>query len=209
MTQVDTDRASLGPHVYQPGAAPALVLLHGTGGDERDLVPLGRLVAPGHALFSPRGGVLENGMPRFFRRLAEGVFDEADVAYRADALADTVRRAGEAYGFARPIALGFSNGANIAAAVIARHPKVFSGAVLIRAQAPFKAMPRFETRLRVLLINGRADPLISAQEAERLRAALADAGADVEHRILATGHGLVEEDLTLAKRWLAERDGAG
>src|ERR1700742_1919045 len=102
---------------------PPLLLLHGTGGNEDDLVPLGRAVAPGSALLSPRGPVLENGMPRFFRRLAEGVFDEADVRRRAQDLADFVAAARVAYGLAAPVALGFSNGANIAAATLLLHPE--------------------------------------------------------------------------------------
>ncbi|MFL5151592.1 MAG: alpha/beta hydrolase, partial [Microvirga sp.] len=108
-------------HRYEPAItanAPPLLLLHGTGGDENDLVPLGRAVAPGSALVSPRGKVVENGMPRFFRRLTEGVFDEADLRRRADELAGFIAEARAAYELAPPIALGFSNGANIAAALL-------------------------------------------------------------------------------------------
>ena len=104
-------------HRFVPATAagkPPILLLHGTGGDENDLLPLGQTIAPGAALLSPRGKVLEGGMPRFFRRLAEGVFDEHDVRRRANELADFVLEARDAYGLDAPIAVGFSNGANIA-----------------------------------------------------------------------------------------------
>ena len=112
-------------HRYEPAAQPErppLLLLHGTGGDEHDLIPLGRMLAPGAALLSPRGKVLEGGMPRFFRRLAEGVFDEEDVRKRAHDLADFVETARAAYGLPAPVAVGFSNGANIAAALLLLRP---------------------------------------------------------------------------------------
>ncbi len=108
-------------HRFEPATrleAPPLLLLHGTGGDENDLLQLGRLISPGSALLSPRGKVLENGMPRFFRRHAEGVFDEDDVRQRAHELADFVEAARKAYGIGRPVAVGYSNGANIAAATM-------------------------------------------------------------------------------------------
>ncbi len=200
---------SLGSHTFEAGSSPALLLLHGTGGDEHDLVPLGRMVAPGRALFSPRGRVLENGMPRFFRRLGEGVFDEEDVARRADELAETVLAAGEAYGFERPIAFGFSNGANIAAAVLARRPDVLGGAILVRAQAPFREMPSYETNLPILLLNGRDDPLISLAEANKLNDSLSSAGARVDRHVLDAGHGLIQQDVDLARDWLRALQGDG
>ncbi|GGE17466.1 hydrolase [Aureimonas endophytica] len=194
-------------HRFEPateaGRVP-LLLLHGTGGDETDLLPLGALLAPGAALLSPRGEVLENGMPRFFRRLAEGVFDEADVRLRADRLAAFVGSAREAYGLAAPMAVGFSNGANIAAALLLRHPGVLAGAVLIRAMVPlaepgaagFAGTP-------VLLLSGASDPIVPAENAERLTALLQAAGAAVEHRVLPAGHGLGQMDIALARDFLA------
>src|SRR5918993_2291880 len=123
-------------HRFDPTPAPRrppLLLLHGTGGDESDLLPLGRAVAPGAALLSPRGKVLENGMPRFFRRLAEGVFDEADVALRAHELGDFIGAAREAYGFAAPLALGFSHRADIAPAAVMLRAATLARAGLLRA----------------------------------------------------------------------------
>src|SRR5262249_53858387 len=117
------------------GARP-LLLLHGTGGNEHDLIPLGQMVAPGASLLSPRGKVLEQGMPRFFRRLAEGVFDEDDVRDRTYELADFIAAARQRYGIAAPVALGYSNGANIAAAVMLLRQDALAGGILLRAMVP-------------------------------------------------------------------------
>jgi phospholipase/carboxylesterase len=196
-------------HRYLPGSVPGrppLLLLHGTGGDETDLLGLGQAVAPGSALLSPRGKVLENGMPRFFRRLAEGMFDEADVRRRAAELAEFVTEAQVTYGLAAPVAFGFSNGANIAAAMLLLHPKVLAGAVLLRAMVPLS--DEVGTGLDnkpVLLLSGAADPIVPAGNAEGLAAILAGAGAEVDHRTLPVGHGLSQSDLALSTAWLARR----
>jgi len=196
-------------HRFEPeteAGRPAVLLLHGTGGDENDLLLLGRTVAPGSALISPRGQVLENGAPRFFRRLAEGVFDEADVRHRANALADFVAQAGEAYGFTSPIALGFSNGANIAAAVLMLRPEALAGAVLLRAMVPLPESPAAGLEGKpVLIISGAADPIVPAENAARLAALLAAAGASVSHEILPAGHNLSQSDVALAKAWIGDR----
>jgi phospholipase/carboxylesterase len=186
---------------------PPLLLLHGTGGDEGDLLPLGRAIAPGSALLSPRGKVLENGMPRFFRRLAEGVFDEEDVRRRADELADFVVEAGKAYGLeAAPVAVGFSNGANIAAALLFLRPEVLAGAVLLRAMVPLADPPAIKLAGKpVLLLSGSADPIVPAENAARLAAMLRRAGAEVEHQTLPVAHGLSQADVTIAKAWLEQR----
>jgi phospholipase/carboxylesterase len=197
-------------HRFEPASVagrPPVLLLHGTGGDENDLLPLGRMIAPGSALLSPRGKVLEGGMPRFFRRLAEGVFDEADVRRRANELADFIAEAREAYGLAAPVAVGFSNGANIAAAVLTLRPEALAGAVLLRAMVPLS-----DTRVEagvgdlggkgVLLLSGAADPIVPAENAGRLAAILRSAGAIVEHKVLPVGHGLSQADVTFAKTWL-------
>ena len=198
-------------HIHQfvpatePGRAP-LLLLHGTGGDEHDLLPLGRAVAPGAALLSPRGKVLEGGMPRFFRRLAEGVFDEQDVIRRAHDLADFVQEARESYGLAAPIALGFSNGANIAAAALQLRPGALAGAVLLRAMVPLQSAPKADLNgTPVLILSGDLDPIVPDENAAQLAAMLGQAGAIVDHRVLPTGHNLSQADLTLTKAWLDQR----
>jgi phospholipase/carboxylesterase len=200
-------------HRFEPASEadrPPLLLLHGTGGDEDDLLPLGRMIAPGSALLSPRGKVLEGGMPRFFRRLSEGVFDEADVRRRANELADFIAEAREAYGLATPVAVGFSNGANIAAAVLALRPEALAGAVLLRAMVPLPDAAAGDLSGKgVLLLSGAADPIVPAENAGRLAAILKDAGASVEHRVLPTGHGISQADVTLAKAWLDSHSAKG
>jgi phospholipase/carboxylesterase len=196
-------------HRFEPATAPGqapLLLLHGTGGDENDLLPLGRTVAPGAGLLSPRGRTLEAGMPRFFRRLAEGVFDEDDLRLRTHELADFIERARAEYGLPAPIALGFSNGANIAAAMLLLRPEVLSGAILLRAMSPFAKPPAASLDGKsVLIVSGSFDPIIPEENAARLAATLVGAGASVEHRSLPTGHGLSQADLRLVRDWLAER----
>jgi phospholipase/carboxylesterase len=188
----------------RPGATP-LLLLHGTGGDENDLLPLGRAVAPDAALLSPRGKVLEHGMPRFFRRLAEGVFDEDDVRHQANALADFVSDARTRYRIAAPIALGYSNGANIAAAVLLLRPQVLSGAILLRAMVPLSTAPQGDlTAKPVLIISGAQDPIVPADNAARLAELLRASRAAVEHRVLRAGHGLSNADVAMARQWLRE-----
>jgi phospholipase/carboxylesterase len=194
-------------HRFVPGSDPArppVLLLHGTGGNEDDLLPLGPMIAPGAALLSPRGKVLEGGMPRFFRRLAEGVFDEEDVRRRANELADFIAEARRSYGLEAPIAVGFSNGANIAAAVLLLRPEALAGAVLLRAMVPLAMPPAADLSSKpVLILSGAADPIIPADNATRLAATLRAAGAEVEHKTLPTGHGLSQADVALAKTWFA------
>jgi phospholipase/carboxylesterase len=139
----------------------ALLLLHGTGGDENDLIPLARMIAPAASLLSPRGKVLENGMPRFFRRLAEGVFDEDDVRQRANELSDFVTNARTRYGIASPIVMGYSNGANIAAAMLLLRPAELAGAILLRAMPPLAPpQPVKLDGMPVLIVSGARDPII-------------------------------------------------
>jgi phospholipase/carboxylesterase len=193
-------------HRFAPGhrreAAP-LLLLHGTGGDESDLLPLGEAIAPGAALLSVRGNVLEHGMPRFFRRLAEGVFDEDDVRLRAHALADFVVDARQRYGLAAPIALGYSNGANIAAAMLLLRPEALAGGILLRAMVPLRAPPVADLAGKpVLIVSGQSDPIIPPSNSATLATTLANAGADVQHNVLPVGHQLSQADVTVAKAWL-------
>jgi phospholipase/carboxylesterase len=186
----------------RPGVAP-LLLLHGTGGDENDLLPLGQMISPGAALLSVRGQVLEHGMPRFFRRLAEGVFDEADVIRRANDLADFVEAARETYGMAAPLALGYSNGANIAAAMLLLRPRTLQGGILLRAMVPLAQPPEANLSGRsLLLVSGQHDPIIPPANGERLAAMLTRAGADVTRRVLPVGHQLSQADISLAREWL-------
>jgi len=193
-------------HAFEPGSDPTrtpLLLLHGTGGDERDLLPLGRTVAPGAALLSPRGQVLEGPMPRFFRRLSEGVFDEDDLRRRTHELADFVEAARRDYDLAAPVAVGFSNGANIAASMLLLRPEVLAGAALLRAMSPFATPPKADLAgRRVQLLSGAFDPIVPAQDAARLAATLAGNGALVDHRTVPTGHGLSQADIGLLKTWL-------
>lgn len=183
---------------------PTLLLLHGTGGNEQDLLPLGRALAPGANLLSPRGKVMEHGMPRFFRRLSEGVFDEQDVRRRALELAEFVSAAAARYELdtARVTAVGYSNGANIASALLLLSPGTLRGAVLFRGMVPLVPDPLPATRARVLISNGRADPLVTLAETERLASLLRAAGADVDVRQHPAGHQLTEADLTAAQAWL-------
>lgn len=190
-----------------PMAAP-LLLLHGTGGDENDLLPLGRMLSPGAALLSPRGRVSEAGMPRFFRRLAEGVFDEQDVVRRAHELADFIAEARAAYGVAAPVAVGFSNGANIAAALLLLRPEALAGAALLRAMVPLARPPAGAIPATpVLMLSGATDPIVPTANAARLAALLEQRGGLVEHRVLPGGHGLTPADMTAVRDWLA-RTGA-
>jgi phospholipase/carboxylesterase len=162
------------------------------------------MVAPGSALLSPRGKVLEGGAPRFFRRLAEGVFDEADVRFRANELADFIAEARGAYGLEAPVAVGFSNGANIAAAMLLLRPEALAGAALLRAMVPLSEQPQADlSGKRVLMISGAMDPIIPAENAARLARSLSGLGAELRHETLPTGHGLSQTDVSLLLRWLA------
>jgi phospholipase/carboxylesterase len=195
-------------HRFKPASEPVrppLLLLHGTGGNEDDLLPLGRMISPGSAQLSPRGKVLEGGMPRFFRRLAEGVFDEDDVRRRARELAEFIAEARETYGLAAPVAVGFSNGANIAAAVLQIWPEALAGAALIRAMVPLQEPPAADLSGKpVLIISGASDPIVPADNAKRLAALLKSAGATVQHHMLPAGHGLSQTDVAPIKAWIEQ-----
>ena len=196
-------------HRFVPGANGSrriLLLLHGTGGDESDLLPIGRELDPNAALLSPRGRVLENGAPRFFRRFAEGVFDEEDVVRRANELADFVAAAADEYSFSpdAATAVGYSNGANIAAAMMLLRPEVLREAVLFRAMVPLSQPPAADLSGRSVLISaGRHDPIIPLDNAQRLTSILQERSAAVTLEIQEASHGLVQEDLAVAKRFLA------
>ena len=197
-------------HRFVPGARPGatpVILLHGTGGNENDLIPLGQALAPGAPLLSPRGQVLENGMPRFFRRHAEGVFDLDDLRRRAGELARFIGEARARYdlGDAPPLAVGFSNGANIAAALLLLHPGTLSGGLLLRAMVPLVPDPLPALHdVRVLIAAGRQDPIASPEQTQALADLLGQAGADVTVHWSIAGHNLTPDDLQAGARWMAE-----
>jgi phospholipase/carboxylesterase len=197
-------------HRYLPGeneSGPTLLLLHGTGGNEEDLVPLGETLAPGAAFLSPRGKVSEYGAPRFFRRLAEGVFDHEDLLLRTHELAEFVKAAAEEYGFdpSKVVAVGYSNGANVAASTILLHPGLLRAAVLFRAMVPFEPdLTPDLSRMPVFLAAGRMDRMIPPDNTQRLADILVEAGAEVDLRWRDTGHPLTYEEIGEAKEWLSE-----
>ena len=195
-------------HEFVPGSSNrTLLLLHGTGGNEHDLIPLGHELDPNAALLSPRGKVLENGMPRFFRRLAEGVFDLEDLKYRTNELADFVTAAAQHYGFATDqlVAVGYSNGANIAASMLLLRPEIMHRAILFRVMVPLipDTLPDLSSG-RVWIGAGDQDPIVAASETKRLAELLRRAGADVTIRFAKAGHGLTNDDLEAARHWLGE-----
>lgn len=196
-------------HVFEPGtdaAAPPLLLLHGTGGTEHDLLRLGRTLSPGSALLSPRGDVSEGGALRFFARLAEGVFDPQEVTRRTQALADFVVSASKHYTLdpLRLIAVGFSNGANIAATVLLLRPDVLGGGILFRPMVVLDhpAEPNSLVGKRVLLVNGTTDPLVPPDDPSRLAALLRAGGADVSIEALPASHQLTPQDVAAAQSFL-------
>lgn len=193
---------------FEPGTAPTgplLLLLHGTGGDENDLIPFARLVAPDADILSVRGNVSENGAARFFRRIAEGVFDMEDLRARTQQLGRFLTAAGERHAFtpSRIVALGFSNGANIAASLMLTDAAALRHGILLRAMVPFEpdALPDLKDS-SALLAAGRTDRIIPAANTERLAALLRKAGASVELKWQDAAHSLVQEDVNDAREFL-------
>lgn len=193
--------------VEEGGDGPALLMLHGTGGDEGEMVGLGRSLSPGSPLIAPRGPVSEAGMARFFSRTAADPFTFPDFDRRIDDLARFVRDALPAHGLeGRPLyAIGYSNGANAAVGLMLRHPGLLAGGVLLRPMLPAPAPAGLDLAgTRVLVAAGEQDTMIPPPRVRDLVAALRAAGATVEERWEGTGHGLTREDLAAAGRWLAE-----
>ncbi len=194
-----------------PAGGTTLLLLHGTGGDEDDLLPLGRALLPGAGLLSPRGKVLERGAPRFFRRLAEGVFDQEDLSRRTDELAEFVAAAIDAYRLEPEgiVAVGFSNGANIAASLLLRRPGVLRAAVLLSPMMPFEPDPLPDLKRATVFVGaGRRDPIARPEQAERLAELLRQAGADVTVHWSPGGHAVGQDEVQAARHWLARRQEA-
>jgi phospholipase/carboxylesterase len=196
-------------HRFEPAedeSRTPLLLLHGTGGNESDLIPLGLQLSPGAALLSPRGKVSENGMPRFFKRRAEGVFDIEDLYAQTEELGDFLDAARKSYKLAKPIAVGFSNGANIAWSLLLNRPDALKGAILMRGMVPFDPVNNAKLDgVPVLLLNGSQDPIVPAETRDRLDRTLRQAGADVRYEILPAGHQLTRQDLAIAAEWLRDR----
>ena len=195
-------------HEFVPGSTDrTLLLLHGTGGNESDLIPIGRELDPNAAVLSPRGKILENGRPRFFRRLAEGVFDLEDLRKRTHELADFVASAAEYYKIdnRKIVAVGYSNGANIAASMLLLRPETLEAAVLFRAMVPL--VPETQPNLAAKCVwigAGSNDPIVPASETKQLSELLRAAGADVTIRFFQSGHQLTAEDVDLARGWLTK-----
>jgi len=195
-------------HEFVPGISErTLLLLHGTGGNEHDLIPLGRELDSNAALLSPRGKILENGMPRFFRRLAEGVFNVEDLKQRTNELADFVGRAAQHYKLAADqiVAVGYSNGANIAASMLLLRPEILHAATLFRAMVPLvpENLPDLSP-VRVWIGAGNQDPIIPTSETQRLAQLLRRAGADVTVRFANATHALINDEVKTAWHWLEE-----
>lgn len=193
-------------HLFYPGTSPGLLLLHGTGGDESDLIPLGRLLRPGAALLSPRGQTTENGQARFFRRLAPGIFDQDDLIRRTHELADFVEDQSANRHLGQVIAVGYSNGANIAASMLLLRPDVLAGAILFRAMVPLEPPnPPQLNQTPVLLLAGYHDSMIPQDSTQRLAVLLEQSGAQLSLEWRDSGHGLEQADFTLARNWLESR----
>jgi phospholipase/carboxylesterase len=187
-------------------SAETLVVLHGTGGDENDLIGIGQAIAPGAAILSPRGNVLENGAPRFFKRLAEGVFDPKEVRSRSEELARFIRAAISKYGLnsERVFALGYSNGANVASTVMFIEPELFRGTILFRPMVVFEPNERPDlSGAGVLISAGRMDPIVPAKSVERLVELFEVSSADVTLKWQLAGHNLLPSEVREAADWLA------
>ena len=200
-------------HKFVPGASDrTLLLLHGTGGNEHDLIPLGRELDPNASLLSPRGKILENGMPRFFRRLAEGVFDLEDLKKRTNELADFVAAAVWQYRLAadRVVAVGYSNGANIVTSMLLLRPEILRTAILFRTMVPLVPdnLPDLSS-VRVWIGAGDQDPIIPASETQRLATLFRRGGADVTIRFAHATHGLTNDEVKMARLWLEELKSSG
>ncbi|AJY77343.1 alpha/beta hydrolase [Paenibacillus beijingensis] len=198
-------------HIFKQGTdltAPTFVLFHGTGGTERDLLPLAQMINPAASVLSVRGNVLENGMPRFFRRLAEGVFDEEDLVFRTKELHDFLDQASAEHGFDRNnlVAVGYSNGANIAGSLLFHYGAVFKGAILHHPMVPRRGVKLPDLNgVPVFIGAGNNDPICAPKETEELQTLLQDAGADVTVHWESFGHQLTRSEVEAAASWYREQ----
>ncbi|MFP9099784.1 alpha/beta hydrolase [Flavobacterium sp. RHBU_24] len=197
-------------YIYTPLATPGahtLLLLHGTGGNENDLIPLAKNFGDGYNILSVRGNVSENGMPRFFKRLGMGIFDEDDLRFRTNELVHFIQSIADTEGFdiKKLIALGYSNGANIAGATLVQYPDFLAGAILYRPMQPYRQLPEFSVKraVPVFISSGSADPTVNSIEIQNYITSLEKAGFKVSFNNLPTGHNLVQQDISLAAEWLS------
>ena len=194
-------------HIFKPGkdaAKPVLLMLHGTGGTEQDLLPLAELIDPDAAVLSVRGNVLENGMPRFFRRLAEGIFDEEDLIFRTKELNDFLNEAAKEHSFDRlnVVAIGYSNGANIAASLLFHYANALKGAILHHPMVPRRGIDLPDLKgTRVFIAAGKNDPMCPAKESEELDELLTGAGAETAVHWEMNGHSLTRTEVDAAAEW--------
>jgi phospholipase/carboxylesterase len=194
-------------HIFQKGtnpSKPTFLLLHGTGGTESDLLPLAGVIDEEASVLSVRGNVLENGMPRFFRRLAEGVFDEEDLVFRTKELNQYLDEASEQYGFDRDniLAIGYSNGANIAASLLFHYENALKGAILHHPMVPRRGIELPDLAGKAVFIAaGTNDPICSPEESTELQSLLEQANAKVELHWENRGHQLTTEEVRAATQW--------
>jgi phospholipase/carboxylesterase len=194
-------------HIFNEGKdknEPTLLLLHGTGGNERDLLPIAEMIAPNASVLGVRGNILENGMPRFFRRLAEGVFDEEDLVFRTKELNTFISEMADKYKFNRDnvVAIGYSNGANIAASLMYHHEKAINGAILLHAMVPRRGVQIPDLSKTPIFIGaGTNDPIIPQAETKELANAFRNANADVTEHWGEAGHQLTREEIVKAREW--------
>ncbi len=196
-------------HRFVPAADNSktpLLLLHGQGGSEEDLLPLGERLAPGAALLSPRGDTQFQGMTRFFGRMPNGDWDVPDFRRRTLRLADFVERAQKTYRLGKLFAVGFSNGSNIGWSLLLARPNLIRGAILLRPMLPFdpRPLPKLPG-VPILILAGARDEVVPSGQPAPLIAALQETGAEVTHATLPTGHRLIEQDFAIAQDWLAKQ----
>lgn len=197
-------------HIFHKGkdiTKPTLVLFHGTGGNEKDLLSLAEMLSPDSSVLGIRGNVLENGMPRFFRRLAEGVFDEADLIFRTHEIKQFLDEAAAQYGFDADnlVAVGYSNGANIAGSLLFHYKDIFRSVVLLHPMVPLRnvALPALNG-VSIFIGAGTNDPLIASGETQELEEILKGAGADVTTHWGNQGHRLSAAEAEAARDWLKQ-----